>query len=110
MLGAMAGKGMMFSLVSVPKAIGAGAACGLFAILLWVAFTFWPSLFVLPYVIALAATAVCGAFVLLATWRDTYRNPRRGVRIRPIRGFDVAAGLLLTVPTTWALLPFLGAF
>lgn len=98
------------NLISVPKAIGAGAACGVAAILAWVGFTFWPDIFVLPYVVALAATAACGSFVLLATLRDSYRNPRRGVRIRPIRGFDVAAGLLLTVPTTWALVPFLRAF
>lgn len=109
MLGAMAGKGI-FSFVSVPKAIGAGAACGAGAILLWVGFFFWPNLFVLPYVVALAVTAACGLFILLATLRDSYRNPRRGVRIRPIRGFDVAAGLLLSVPAAWALLPFLRAF
>ena len=110
MLGAMAGKGMMFWLVSVPKMIGAGAACGALSILSWIGFFFWPGVFVLPYVVALAATAACGLFILLATLRDSYRNPRRGVRIRPIRGFDVAAGLLLSVPTVWALIPFLRAF
>lgn len=77
---------------------------------MWLAFNFWPHIFVLPYVVALAATALCGFYVLIATMRDSYRNPRRGVRIRPIRGFDIAAGLLLAGPASWALVPFFGAF
>lgn len=92
---------------AVPKAIGAGVVAGLAALLLWLALQGWPRLFVLPYVIALAATAMCGSYVLLATWYDSYRHPRRGIRIRPIRGFDVAAGLLLAGPSIWALSPFL---
>ena len=79
------------------------------ALILWMAFAGWPRTFVLPYVAALFLTAMAGAYILLATWYDTMRNPRRGVRIRPIRGFDVAAGLVLLLPSTWALLPFLPA-
>ena len=96
-------------LPSVPQAIGAGFACGVAAVLLWVAFASWPEAFVLPYVVALAATALCGLYILLATWRDSYRNPRRGVRIRPIRGFDIVAGIVLAGPAIWALYPFLPA-
>lgn len=92
---------------TIPKAIGAGVASGALAILLWVGFSFRPDWFVLPYVGALAATALCGAYVLLVTWCDGYRNPRRGTRIRPIRGFDMVAGLLLAGPATFALYPFL---
>ena len=106
----MAGKQGMINFVSVPKAIGAGVACGAAALLLWLAFSFWPRAFVLPYAAALAATALCGFYVLIATMRDSYRNPRRGVRIRPIRGFDIVAGLLLAGPATWALWPFFRAF
>ncbi len=106
----MTGKRGIINFVSVPKAIGAGVACGAGALLLWLAFNFWPSVFVLPYAVALVATALCGFYILIATMRDSYRNPRRGVRIRPIRGFDIAAGLLLAAPATWALWPFFRAF
>jgi len=106
----MAGKRGFISFISVPKAIAAGVVCGVVAVLCWAAFAIWPHVFVLPYVAALAATALCGFYVLLATLRDSYRNPRPGVRIRPIRGFDVVAGLLLAGPATWALWPFFRVF
>ena len=94
---------------SIPKAIGAGCACGAAAVLAWLCVAFWPHLFILPYVVALAATALCGAYILIATGYDLYRHPRRGARVRPIRGFDVAAGLVLTAPALLALYPFLPA-
>lgn len=97
-------------LASIPHAIGLGAGAGAAALLLWLASIGIAGVFVLPYVAALAVTALCGAYVLLATWYDSYRNPRRGVRIKPIRGFDIAAGLLLVGPSVWALYPFLRAF
>lgn len=96
-------------LPTVPRAIAAGIAAGVAAILLWIGYAIWPRLLVIPYVIALCLTACCGAYILLATIYDTYRNPRRGVRIRPIRGFDIAAGLLLAGPALWGLYPFLPA-
>ena len=105
----MPGKQKLINFVSVPKAIGAGVACAAVALLLWLAFSFWPHIFILPYVAALVATALCGFYVLIATMRDSYRNPRRGVRIRPIRSFDIVAGVLLAGPATWALLPFFRA-
>lgn len=95
-------------LPSVPKATGVGIVWGLLAILCRLALTPWPELFVIPYVLALAGTFLCGAYVLLATWYDAARHPRRGARIAPIRGFDVLAGLLLTVVPLWSLWPFLG--
>ncbi len=94
---------------SVPRATGLGAVAGLAAILLWLAYSGAPETFVLPYVAALCVTALCGAYILFATAYDSYRNPRRGVRIRPIRGFDIVAGLLLAAPALWALYPFLPA-
>jgi hypothetical protein len=96
-------------LPTVPRATGFGAAAGAAAMLLWVGFASWPELFVLPYALALGLTALAGAYILMATLFDTMRNPRRGVRIRPIRGFDVAAGLVLLLPSLWALSPFLPA-
>ena len=97
-------------LPSVPRATATGFACAAGAILLWLAVTGWPELFVIPYVVALAATFLCGAYVLLATAYDAWRNPRRGVRIRPIRGFDLFAGLILAGPALWTLWPFLRVF
>jgi hypothetical protein len=97
-------------IATIPHAIGTGIAAGAAAILLWIVYARTPSLVVIPYVLALAVTALCGAYILLVTWYDSYRNPRRGVRIRPIRGFDIASGLLLAVPALWALSPFLRAF
>ncbi len=96
-------------MLSVPGATGIGAVASAAALLLWIGYAYWPRTFVIPYVLALALTVLCGAYVLLATWYDSYRNPRRGVRIRPIRGFDIAAGLLLAGLGGWSLYPFLPA-
>lgn len=95
---------------SVPRVTALGAGAALIALLLWIAFSRWPETFVIPYVAALTATAACGLFILFATIIDSVNNPRRGVRIRPIRGFDVAVGIMLTAPSLWALSPFLRAF
>jgi hypothetical protein len=92
---------------TVPRAIALGAGAGGAALLLWIIQGSAPGLFVLPHIAALVVTALCGAYILLATWYDSYRNPRRGVRIRPIRGFDISAGLLLAAPALWALYPYL---
>lgn len=94
---------------TVPRATALGAGAGLAAIAMWLAMALAPRGFVVPYVAALLVTALCGAYILIATLYDTMRNPRRGVRIRPIRFFDVAVGLLLLLPSLWALTPFLPA-
>jgi hypothetical protein len=99
----------MMRALSVPRATGAGVVAGAAALVLWIAYIWWPIAFVIPYVLALAFTLVCGSYILLATWYDSYRNPRRGTRIRPIRGFDIAAGLLLAGGAGWGLYPFLPA-
>jgi hypothetical protein len=97
-------------LPSVPQATASGVVCGCAAVLFWLAVTGWPATFVIPYTLALAATLLCGGYVLLATCFDWALNPRRGTRIRPIRGFDLFVGLLLTALPLWSLWPFLGAF
>jgi len=95
--------------LSVPRVTGAGVVAGAAALILWIAHIAWPQAFVIPYVVALAITALSGAYILLATWYDSYRNPRRGTRIRPIRGFDIAVGLLLAGGAGWGIYPFLPA-
>ena len=100
----------MTRFASVPRVTAIGFGAALVALLLWIAFSRWPEIFVIPYVAALVATAGCGLFILLATIFDSVNNPRRGVRIRPIRGFNVAVGVMLAGPSLWALSPFLRAF
>ena len=100
----------MTRFASVPRVTAAGAVAALAALLMWVLYGRWPETFVLPYVLALVVTAGCGLFILFATITDRLSNPRRGVRIRPIRGFDVVVGVLLAGPSLWALSPFLDAF
>lgn len=95
---------------SVPRVTAFGVGAALLALLLWIATSHRPETFVIPYVAALATTAACGLFILLATILDSINNPRRGARIRPIRGFDVAVGTMLAGPSLWALTPFLRAF
>jgi hypothetical protein len=99
----------MTRFASVPRITAAGAVAALAALLMWVLYGRWPETFVLPYVLALLVTAACGLFILFATITDAVNNPRRGVRIRPIRGFDVAVGVLLAGPSLWALSPFFNA-
>ncbi len=97
------------TLLSISRATGLGFIAGAAALLLWTAYIFWPEIFVLPYVAALCLTAGCGLYVLLASLLDTVRNPRRGTRIKPIRGFDIAVGVLLTGLAGMGLMPFLPA-
>jgi len=71
----------------------------------------WPliynPLFAAVFIGGLAIAGVCGAYILLLTWYDSYRNPRRGARIRPIRGFDIAAGIILLGLSAYGLYPVL---
>jgi len=97
------------TLLSISRATGLGFVAGAAALLLWAAYVFWPEIFVLPYVAALCVTGGCGLYVLVATLLDSVRNPRRGTRIRPIRGFDIAMGLLLAGLAGLGLMPFLPA-
>ncbi len=85
------------------RAAATGAAAGLLAILLSLAgWDFWDVLF-LPWLVAVAVTAFCGVSILWITMLDMVANPRRGAKVAPIRGFDIAAGLLLALPSLYAL-------
>lgn len=91
------------------KAVSTGIWIGLATLAIWALYLGWPESFVLPYVAALLVTAMAGLYILLATAYDSYRNPRRGARIKPIRGFDIAVGILLAGPAIWGLHPFFPA-
>ena len=54
------------------------------------------------YAALLALTALCGASILWITAFDMRARGTSG-RMRPIRGFDVAVGVVLLVPSLYAL-------
>ena len=57
------------------------------------------------FMLVLAITALCGAAMLALTTLDL-ATVRRSRAVLPARMFDLALGLVLTVPTTAALLEF----
>lgn len=79
------------------RATLAGSLAAAAALLLWPAFLFWQAPLRLPFAASLAVAALCGASILLITTIDML-TVRRGRRMRPARAFDLAYGLLLTVP------------
>ena len=76
---------------------------GLAALLLWPAHASAPELLRLPYIAVLGVSAFCGFSILFITARDAARGPKRGGKIRALRGFDIAFALLLVVPSVLAL-------
>lgn len=91
------------SIWTTSRATATGFAAGLVAII--VSLTSWElreNLFLL-WLAAVALTAFCGVSILWITLLDMVSNPRRGAKVAPLRGFDIAVGLLLAVPSLWAL-------
>ena len=84
---------------TIQRATNFGIVCALVAILLAVLMR---ESLLYPYAAALAATALCGASVLWITAFDMRTRGTSG-RMRPIRGFDVAVGLALLLPSLYAL-------
>ena len=92
------------------RAAGIGIAAGIAALLLAAAIESWPEGLFYPYVGLLALTAFCGASILWITAFDMRARGTSG-RMRPIRGFDSALGLVLLVPSLyglWLIAPELG--
>ena len=84
---------------TIQRATNLGIVCALVAILLAVVMR---ESLLYPYAAALAATALCGTSILWITAFDMRSRGTSG-RMRPIRGFDVAVGLALLVPSLYAL-------
>ena len=84
---------------TIPRATNAGIVLGLVAILLAVVMS---ERLLYPYATVLAATALCGVSILWITAFDMRTRGTSG-RMRPIRGFDLAVGLALLVPSLYAL-------
>ncbi|AYJ86996.1 hypothetical protein D3Y57_14915 [Sphingomonas paeninsulae] len=88
---------------TIKRATGSGAVAAGAALILWAIYAMFAGasfekVLVFPLAFALAATAFCGLSVLFMTLVDV-RNHRRGQRVRAVRTFDVAFGLLLAIPS-----------
>jgi hypothetical protein len=84
---------------TIQRATNAGIIFGLAAIVLAVVMS---DRLLYPYAAVLAATALCGVSILWITAFDMRTRGTSG-RMRPIRGFDLAIGLALLVPSLYAL-------
>jgi len=87
---------------TVQRATVAGIALGLSALLLSAALGSWPGPLLYLYAALLALTIACGLSILLITVKDI-KTRGRGGRMRPIRAFDIAMGLLLALPAAYGL-------
>jgi hypothetical protein len=79
-----------------------GIAAGLSALIVSAMIGNWPGPLLYFYAGLLGFTALCGASILWITLIDV-RTRGRGGRMRPIRAFDIAAGLMLLLPSLYAL-------
>jgi len=87
---------------TIQRATGAGFIFGLLALLVSAAFGSWAEALLYPYAALLALAFLCGASILWITFMDM-RARQRGIQVRPIRMFDVVAGLVITAPSAYAL-------
>ena len=92
----------MLAFWTIQRAMAVGIAAGLSALIVSAMISGWPGALLDAYAGLLAFTAFCGASILWITMLDM-RNRGRGGRMRPIRAFDVAAGLMLVLPSLYAL-------
>lgn len=98
----------MLGFWTLSRATGIGATAGLLALLLW---PFFPSDQAWLGWLFLAASMVaglCGLSILLITAFDILFHPRRGVRIRPVRAFDIVLGAALVALSLLQLQDFAG--
>lgn len=84
------------------RLIVAGVASGLMALFVSTLIGSLPEWTLYLYGGLLGLTILCGVSILWLTIKDI-RTRGRGGRMRPIRAFDIAAGLLLILPAGYAL-------
>lgn len=92
---------------TIGRATGVGAVAGLAALALWPAYAAFPQPVLLPYLAALAVAHLCGLSILWITALDLLFHARRDRRLLPLRVFDVAFALALSLPSGSALLTLL---
>ena len=88
---------MIRRLWTIGRATAVGVSAGLIALLLWPFYAAWHERVLWPFAAALAVAALCGLSILLTLAIDLLVH-RRGARVRAIRAFDLAVGLLLAGP------------
>ena len=86
---------------TIQRATGAGILCGLAALLLSSAFGSWAEAVLYPYAALVALAFLCGASILWISFM-AMRARERGRQVRPIRMFDVVAGIVITAPSAYA--------
>ncbi len=86
---------------TLQRATGAGILAGLLAFVLVAIVGIGSELRLQAYAGLLLVTAACGASILWITAVDMRARGTRG-RMRAIRGFDLAIGLALLVPSLYA--------
>ena len=84
------------------RATGVGLLAALAALILAIVIQSWPEGLIYPYVVMLVVAAACGASILWITAIDMRVRGTSG-RMRPIRGFDLALGFGLLLPSLYAL-------
>ncbi len=82
---------------TIGRATGIGISAGLICLVLWPIYAAYQERVFWPFAMTLAIAAVCGVSILAITAADMLIR-RRGQRVRPIRAFDIAVGLLLAGP------------
>lgn len=87
---------------TIQRAAVTGIAAGLCALLLSALLGAWSGPLLYLYAALLALTVACGLSVLTITMHDI-RTRGRGGRMRPIRAFDIAMGLVLALPAGYGL-------
>ena len=95
-------RGGLLRVWTIPRATGIGIVAGLGALLIAGIWGAEPYDLLYPYAVLLAVTAFCGVSILWITAFDMRARGTSG-RMRPIRGFDVAVGLALLVPSAYGL-------
>jgi hypothetical protein len=92
----------LFGWWTIPRATSTGIVAGIVALMMSGLLSLSGGGLLYLYVALLALTALCGASILLITLLDMRTRGTSG-RMRPIRGFDVAIGLILLAPSLYAL-------
>ena len=89
---------------TIQRATGAGiGAAGWRRLLVSVAFGSWADALLYPYAALLALHRCCAASRSCGSPSWTCERAARGAPVRPIRMFDVAAGLVIAAPSAYAL-------
>ncbi|MBA3896254.1 MAG: hypothetical protein H0X36_03775 [Sphingomonadaceae bacterium] len=84
------------------RATGTGIFAACAALLLWPVYAAISRTAEIPFEIALFVTAISGLSMLVITLADLLTTDR-GSRLRPVRAFDIALGLILAALPAMAL-------